>query len=255
MEIKSYKKCSNNTYEIRLDNGEKYRLYEDVIIDYELLINKNVTSTKLKKMLLQNELLEAYYKALKYIGIKMRTEKEIDIYLKKSGYSENSIEYAKNKLKDDGYLNEDKYAQAYILDAINLSNVGPKRIAKDLNNLGIKANIISKYLTYNREFWLDRIKAYIEKYAKKNKSSALVFKNKIYKQLMLLGYESDDINFILDDFIIDTSSAFENDAKKAWRHLEKEMDYDKRVWKFKNKLYSKGYSQDEINSYIEKELN
>lgn len=254
MEVLNYKKCGSNIYEVKLDNGEKYKLYEDVIIEYELLIDKNISDNKLKKILSFNELIEAYHKSLKYITTKMRTEKEIKNYLKKNNYNENAIIYTIEKLHSEGYLNEEKYAQAFIYDAINLSNAGPKKIIDELTKLGIKQDITTKYLTYDKSFWLDRIHSIISKYAKKNKSSALIFKNKMFRQLIMLGYETDDIKYILDDFKLDTSACLENDAKKIWARLEKEENTDKKIWQFKNKMFAKGYSSDEINDYIEKEL-
>ena len=254
MEVISYKKCANDLYEVKMDNGEKYKLYEDVIIEYELLIDKNISEVKLKKMLSHNELLGAYHKALKYITTKMRTEKEIRCYLKKNDYSAEAIDYSIKKLYSDGYLNEEKYTQAFIFDAINLSNNGPKKIIDDLTKLGIGIDTISKYLNHDRDFWMDRIFNITSKYAKKNKASAFVFKNKMFKQMLMLGYETDDIKYILDDFKIDNRDALTNEARKIWKHLEKETDNDKKIWQFRNKMYAKGYSTDEINNYIEKEI-
>ena len=252
MKVVSYKKCGKNSYEVFLDNGCKYKLYEDIIIEYELLIDKNVNEVKLNKMLSDNELLDAYYKALKYITIKMRTKKEIEVLLKKY-FGNDAINYVLDKLEKDGYLDEEKYVQAFINDSINLSNNGPKKIVNNLLNLGIHSDIIMKYLNYDKEFWQDRIKNITTKSAKKNKSSAPVFKNKMYKQLLLLGYDSDDIKGVIDDFKIDVSDAFYKDAKKIWKRLEKEDNADKKIWMFRNKMILKGYNQDDINEFIKKE--
>lgn len=254
MEIVSYKKTGKNLYEIRLDNGEKYKLFEDIIIENELLIDKNLTESKLKKLLSSNELLEAYYKSLKYIGVKMRTEKEITMYLKKLNLSSKAIDFSIKKLKRDGYINEEIYAQAYINDAINLSNNGPRKIINNLINLGISDVIIFKYFNYNDEFWKERIFNIVSKNSKRNKDSAILFKNKMYKSLLTLGYECTDINAVLDDFKLDTSDAFNNDARKLLKRIEKESDREKKIWSFRSKMYAKGYSQDEINEYIKKEL-
>ena len=250
MEVISYKKCANNLYEVRFHNGEKYKLYEDVIISYELLIDKRITNVKLQKILHDNELLESYYKALKYIGIKMRTEKEIKVYLKKNSYSNDVIEYAIDKLKKDNYLNEELYIQAYINDAINLSFSGPKKIITDLEKLGITKDNILKHLNYNDEFWITRIKEYINKKAKVNKGSTISFKNKMYTGLISLGYSSDAIREILDDIKIDSTNSFKKDADKVWSKISKNEINDKAIWTFKNKMYTKGYTQDEINDYL-----
>jgi len=46
MEVKTYKKIRNNLYEITLSNGEKFKLYDDIILKYELLIERKVTDRR-----------------------------------------------------------------------------------------------------------------------------------------------------------------------------------------------------------------
>lgn len=251
MEVLNYKKCANNLYEVKLDNGEKYKLYEDVIINYELLIDKRITDIKLKKILRDNDLYASYYKALKYIGIKMRTQKEIELYLKKNNFDKDAIDYSVSKLKNNGYINENIYTEAYINDAINLSYDGPKKIINNLTKVGISEEVIFNHLNYDKYFWQNRIKEILNKKAKMNKNSLALFKNKMYSHLTLLGYEIDDIKCVLEDYKLDTSSLFKKDADKIWNTLRKKMSQEKIVWQFKNKMYLKGYTHDEINEYIE----
>ena len=42
MKIIKYQKLSGNKYNVFLDNGEKIKLYEDVIIKEELLLKKEI---------------------------------------------------------------------------------------------------------------------------------------------------------------------------------------------------------------------
>ena len=255
MEVLNYKKCANNLYEVRLDNGEKYKLYEDVIVNHELLIDKRITDVKLKKILHDNDLYASYYKALKYIAIKMRTEKEIEVYLKKNNFDKEAIDYSIQKLKNDGYINEKVYVEAFINDALNLSYDGPKKITNDLLKLGINEDLILNKLNYNEEFWESRIKNILTKKAKTNKNSLAMFKNKMYSHLSLLGYETKNIKNALEDFKLDTTNTFKKDADKIWNTLEKKLPTDKIKWQFRNKMYLKGYTEDEINNYIYEKRN
>lgn len=253
MQVLNYKKLKSNLYQVEFDDGKSYKIYDDIIIKYELLIDKNISKNKLNDILCENELLESYYQALKYINIKMRTEKEIRAYLKKKDISSVSVDYAVDKLKNEGYINEDIYTKAYIQDAINLSNDGPKKIEADLLKLGIKEETITKYLDYDNEIWKIKINKILEKKAKVNKYSKSLFKNKMYTYLYSLGYSSNELKNIIDDFEIDTTSSFNKEADKTWKLLINKYDKKEAILKFKNKLYQKGYSLDEINSYIEKE--
>ena len=42
MQISKYKKLKNNIYEVTLENDEKIKLYEDVILKEELLLKKEI---------------------------------------------------------------------------------------------------------------------------------------------------------------------------------------------------------------------
>ena len=76
MKIVSYKFLGNGKYKVVIDN-ENYVIYEDVILKYKLLTKNEITSDELSKYLKDNIYYEAYYKAMNYIKMKLRTEKEI----------------------------------------------------------------------------------------------------------------------------------------------------------------------------------
>lgn len=252
MEIINYKKTKSNLYEVEFDDGKKYKIYDDIILKYELLIYKNVKKDKLDKILKENEVIDAYFKGLKYIGIKMRTKKEIREYFKKYDISKEASEYAIKRLENEGLIDNEKYADAYIKDSITLSNSGPKKIEDNLKKLGINDEIITKYLNrIDESIWLERITKILTKKAKTNKNSASIFKNKMYTHLLTIGYNTDQINITLNDFNINTEDAFKKEADKVYSLLEKKYKDNELKYKFKNKMFQKGYKTDEINSYLE----
>ena len=130
MKIEKYKFLGNGRYQIVID-GVKYIIYEDIILKYNILSKNIITKNDLDNYLKDNVYYEAYYKAVKYIEIKLRSEFELKKYLVKFGYDENIVSKVINALKKDGYLNEEVYVEAYINDQINLKNVGPLKIVKD----------------------------------------------------------------------------------------------------------------------------
>ena len=119
MKIKRYKFLGNGRYKVKIGETD-YIIYEDIIIKHKILTKEEITQKELDKYLKDNVIYEAYYKALEYIKIKLRTEKEIETYLKKHGFSNEVIEKVTDKLNKDGYLNQKVYAEAYINDQINL---------------------------------------------------------------------------------------------------------------------------------------
>lgn len=252
VKIESYKKVRGNLYEVVLDDGATYKLYDELILKYELLLNGQLDKKKLCEILEENSLFEAYFKALKYINIKMRTELEIEKYLKKYGFSNYAINYAITRLKSEGYLNEKMYAEAYINDAINLTSSGPKKIESGLEKLGISSEIAKSILEkINKNEWINRIERIIQKKAKTNKVGISLFKSKVYSELLALGYYGEDIKEVLNSFEVDTTAPFMKEADKVYNKLSNKYTGVELELHFKSKMYSKGFSSEMISEYLE----
>lgn len=251
MNVESYKRKKNNIYEVKLDTGDKYNLYDDIILKYELLTEKKIDEKKLKKIVDENSLYDAYYSSLKYINLKMRTKYEIRKYLSKHEYSVKSIEYAIECLENEGYLDEDKYAQAYLNDSINLSLIGPKKILDNLKILGIDDSITEQYLgSIDEDVWIKRIKKLIDKKAKTNKVGEVLFKNKMMSELLYQGYYVEHIRVILDTYNLDTDDVFLKEADKVYSKLSSKYGGTDLVIRFKNKMYLKGFDGEKIGEYL-----
>lgn len=251
MKINSYKKVSSNLYELTIDNGEKIKLYDEVILKYELLIDKKLTEKKLKDVLDANAPLESYYKALNYISKKMRTRLEIDEYLKKYDYDIKARNFTITRLQKEGYLNEERYIEAYINDSLTLGLNGPKKISSNLQKLGLDNSLIDGYISkVDFDIWNSRIKKIIEKKVKTNKNSTFIFKNKMYNELINLGYDSEMISDNLNRCNFSDESAFLKEADKIWNQLSKKYDGKELELKFKNKMFMKRYDVEDINSYV-----
>ena len=176
MEIKSYKKKKSNLYEITFSNNTKINLYDDIILKYELLLKKEIDEKTLKEIIKDNSFLESYYLALKYLNVKLRTEKEIRKKLK--DYDNKVINYTIERLKKEGYLNDLVYIKAYINDSINLKLMGPNKITYELKKMGFKEDAINDYLsTFESEVWQNKIRKYITKKIQTNHNlSGLLYK-------------------------------------------------------------------------------
>lgn len=194
MKIGKYKKLKKNLYEVEID-GSKARLYDDVIIKYELLLKRDIDKETFKKVCDENEELHAYYKALNYINIKLRSEKEIVNYLSRLEINRQDIEKAIDKLKKEGYLDVNLYLRSYINDQVRLSYHGPYRIKSALSNLGFDDNDIEIYLAeVDSSVWEEKLDKIIDKRKRLNKNVVdAKFINKTYMYLFNLGYSKEQI--------------------------------------------------------------
>ena len=167
MKIISYKKTKSNLYEITLDNKDKIKLYDEIILKYNLLLIKDIDLSLLNKMINENKYYELYNKVLKYLSTKMRSEKEI--YNKYKEYDSKDIAKVITKLKEQGYLNDSEYIKAYINDSINLKMVGYLKIKNDLLKLGFKEEEIVSYLNQiDQDIWNNKIAKLVDNMIKHN---------------------------------------------------------------------------------------
>ena len=240
MQISKYKKLKNNIYEVTLENDEKIKLYEDVILKEELLLTKEITD--LKRITEINNKYEVYEVALKYLNHHVMSIKGMKEYLSKKKYNEKDIDETIDKLIKNGYLNDSYYAKCYINDHVNLSNDGPYKMIKHLEELDINSSIYAEYLSKYNDIWKDRIDKYINKNLKVNKKSTYYFKSKMLMNLINLGYEKEMINDCLNKVSIDNLDELkEKEKEKIQRKLERKYTDDELERKIKEKLFQKGF--------------
>ena len=240
MKIIKYNKLKNNKYEIILENNEKIKVYEDIILKENLLWKKEIDN--IEELLNKNKNYEIFEISLKRLSNHVESIKGMMDYLTKKGYSNKSIKETIDKLVNKGYLNDKYYAKSYINNQINLSNDGPLKIKKHLDNLEINEDDYCEYLDIDNSIWYDRIKKYLDKQIKINKKSLYFFKNKMLINLINLGYDREMINDCLSGISIDNYDELrKKEEEKLRKKLERKYSSEELERKIKEKLYQKGF--------------
>lgn len=240
MKIIKYQKVSSNKYELTLENKEKIKLFEDVILKEELLLKKEINDLeKLKEI---NHEYEIYDVSLSLVSKKVISIKGLRTYLLKKGYEINKINKVINSLIRSNYLSNSNYAKCYVNEKLKLSLDGPKKIKSHLMNEEIDEDIIDELLNINEDIWYERINKYLEKQLKINKKSVYYFKNKMMVNLTNLGYEKDMISTCLNSINIDNEEELEEKERiKLRKKLERIYSGEELERKIKEKLYQKGF--------------
>ena len=254
MKILKIIKKKNNLYNILLSDNTSLSFYDETIINFNLLSNKEITPENLIKITEYNRKIEAYYKALSFIKTKLRTEKELIEKLNKLGYNQNCIKEVIEKLKKQRYLNEDLYIKSYIEYQITLSIKGPLKIKKELEKIGFKEEKINNYLNqYPEDLWQEKIKKIIAKKIKANHNlSKTLFINKVKSDLYQYGYEKSLINQINIDYS-DEHNILNNVFQKELKKLKRKYTGKELKEKLKYNLYKKGFNLDDINNLVNQE--
>lgn len=252
MNINKITKLKNGKYKILIDN-ESIITYDNVIIENELLYKKNIDSKLYKKIVDDNLFYEIYNKTVKYILKKLRSEKEIRIYLSRYNLSNNDTERIVSKLKSINLINDTVYVKAFINDQIYLSKNGIYKIKEYLLNQNISNELIDIELSkVDPSIMQERLEKIILKRIKLNKKySNYELKNRILKEVLNLGYDKESAISIIDRNLLDDSNIIEKEYNKLYSKLSNKYMGHELYNKIKQKLYSKGFSIDDINLLLQ----
>ena len=250
MKIIKYKKIRNK-YRVFFDNQDKIDLYENVILNNNLLLKKEISEELLEKIKKENDKEAIYDISIKYISVKMRSKKEINCYLRKKGYEESDINRVVKKLEQNNLINDDNYAKAFIIDKTNLSTDGPNKIKSLLLKENISEEIIDKYLNeVNKDEVREKLNRLIDKKIKSIKnSSGNILKLKVINYFVNLGYDRYLIEELLNGKNLKKDNGISEYEKLYNKYSKKYSGYELENV-LRQKLYQKGYEYDEIKRDI-----
>lgn len=202
MKIEKYELTKKNKYNVFLSSGEVITLDERVITENELLLKKELGKELYNKIIKENRIYELVDISIKYISVRLRSIKEIKDYLKKKEDNIELIDIVVNKLIKLGYLDDNKFAKAFIKDKLSFTSMGDYKIKMELQRLGVSYEIIEdNILLIDENLLEEKIKKNIEKDIRTNKKySGTILKNKIYNHLVSSGYSKEKVISILNNY-------------------------------------------------------
>ena len=129
-------------------------------------------------------------KILKYISFKKRTENEIRLKFNKV-INQELLDDAIEELKENGYIDDNKYIVRAINEFMALKNLSIKEIKYKLMTKGINRNLIDDYISNNKEVLAD--------YELKSAKNIAIKKSNLEKEevknyLMKKGFALDSID-------------------------------------------------------------
>lgn len=143
---------------------------------------------------------KAYQKADKFIGFKMRTEKEVRDKLKEENYNEDIIERVIASMLKYKYINDAAYAKMYAADCKKIKKWGPQRIKSELYKRGINENTVNKALS---ELDIEDTDKIIEELLEKRIKDTPIDikeKQKHFNYLLRRGFNSEDIKRVIKKY-------------------------------------------------------
>lgn len=135
-------------------NGKRANIFVDgnyvcgleliTVAGARLKVGDETDSDKLAQLQLLSESEKAFSKAIDYLSVRRRTQREIMRKLKEKGYLPEVIEKVVEKLKEYGYIDDVKFCEQYIETYIDKNGV--MKIKSDLLRLGVESSLINEAL-------------------------------------------------------------------------------------------------------------
>ncbi len=256
----SVQKKNKERYSIFIDkgNGEEYgfSVDEGVLITFGLRKGIEIDEEKIKSVLYEDQIKKAYNQAIVFLSYRLRSLKEVDLYLATKEHERNIINEVGARLIAHGYINDLEFANAFVRTRICTSDKGPLLIERELKEKGVSAHYIETALQqYTYDLQTEKVKTLLEKQQKKYiKDSFQIRKQKLNAFIASKGFSFDCLEFVRQQKETDVDEQQEEEAflyqfEKAKRKFQR---YEGREYndKMKQWLYRKGFPISKINNYL-----
>ncbi len=192
---------NNGRFNIYLDYEYYCALNAETIVKNGLKTGLEIEKQILDKLQLDSEKTTALEKLVKYMGTRLRTEKQLKDYLKGKGYAEATVDYCMEKLKEYNFINDEQYITSYI--ETNKRRKGKTLLKQELKQKGIKDSLIEDSFN-DFETEEETIELLANKYLKNKEKNKDTFQ-KVYRHLFSKGFESEQILRVIKRIFNDES--------------------------------------------------
>lgn len=183
---------------IFLDYDKGFELYSGEIKRLEIHMNEEIPEKSYEEIMTDILPKRCMERAMYLLESSDKTENDLRIKLRQGTYPETIIDDVIEKLRNYGYIDDDRYALNYI--QYYIKSKSRKRIAYDLNKKGVKKEVIDmafeKYIEKHDEIEEMQKKIIVKEFQKRKFDFSvkdISVLNKIIQSLMRKGFRYEDI--------------------------------------------------------------
>ncbi len=181
-------------YSIYADGKYSFSLSEHELLSSGIKIGQEYEGADLENLQRKVVLDKAYDSSLNLIARRIRSIWEIRDYLKRKDYDEQVIEEILNMLSSKKYIDDEKFAEAWIRDRRMFKNVSKRRLQQELRQKRVSDEIIQKVLNSDETEEGDVLKVLIEK---KRTQTRYQDDQKLIQYLIRQGFNYSDIKGVM----------------------------------------------------------
>lgn len=249
-------KKNHSRYSLYLNERFAFGVYEDTLIKFSLFKGSFLEQECIEEIKRFDEMIGAYQTAVKFLTHQLRSEQEVRQRLLKENYSDQMIHEVVLKLHQQGFLDDDIYADAYVQTTKTVRKKGVHALKKELKQKGIEELVAEKAVaSYSFEEQRENAADLMQKYIKRQShTSVKMLQQKSYHFLLQKGYPSSVINTVIQEYDFrgmedEEMESIEHHASKILKRLEKKYSGKELQFKLKTALFQKGFMQESIEQW------
>jgi len=185
-----------NRYSIYVDDKYSFSLSADALLSTKLYSGQELTEAEVKtyKKLSADD--KAYGLALAYVARRMRSRYEISDYFRRKGYEQALSEQLLSRLESLGFVNDEKFAEAWVSNRRLLKPTSKRRLVQELRQKRITDDIIERVLQGDETQERDVLRELI---VRKRRQTKYQDNLKLMQYLARQGFGYDDIKTALSE--------------------------------------------------------
>ena len=141
----TYKKGKQDKIHISVDGEYSFTVDETYFLSMGIWNGKDVDEDELEEIKQIVSVRRAYNYAVNLLSRRDYSERELMTKLTQKGYSDGAEE-ALRKLRDGGYISDERFARLYVRELQSFKKYGKRRIEQELYRKGVDREIISAVL-------------------------------------------------------------------------------------------------------------
>lgn len=259
-------KNNKNRYNVFIEEaGEEqyaFSVEEETLINEGLKKGQTLDQSTIDTLMAKDTLHKAYNQALNYLSYRMRSVKELIVYLTEKDIEAEQIHIIVNRLKKQKILDDQAFAEAYVSTKIKTTFKGPEQIKRELIQKGIvNEQIEYALMQYEEAEQVELIRNWLDKQAKKStRHSHRQALLKMKQQLIQKGFGHSVIERAIQTKTLERDEHQEWQAlvyqgEKAVKRYRSKAEGYALIQKVKGALYQKGFPQEQIEHFVDQYIN
>lgn len=186
----------SDRYSVYIDGSFNFALSETELLRLGLHCGQELTPDELESLKDDSVRDKARYQALGQLSRRMRSEWELRDYLKRKEYAPEVIETVIEWLGEYGYVDDKKFAEAWVSNRRLLKAISSRRLRQELHQKRVSDEVIDEVLAQDQTDEKQVLRDLVER---KRKQSRYQDNIKLMQYLSRQGFDYQDIKSTLDE--------------------------------------------------------